>query len=521
MTRHIIVIGAGHNGLVAANLLADQGLHVTLLEASATMGGGAQTHEFADGFKTSSIAHLLYQWDPKLTQQLTLERYGFRQSPLINSISLSQKFTPLIWNYRAIEAGEIERREAVKFIAAMRRFDRLGQWLLKQNTTLTPRLGWQRWKDAIPALQLMVSMRLLGRDAMQDLLRMGTMPVHDVLTESFNDERLQGGLALDAVLGTRLGSRSGNSFFSLLHRLSGIHRAGGYTAVYGGMGALSHALTTRLGQKGASIRTQARVSQILITGQHARGVKLADGSEIHADGILSAMAVKPFLLDVLGAAYLSIEQTHRLTHVRHSGTAAKVHLALTSLPNFRHVAEKDLRHRLLIAPSSTAVDEAFNPVKYNAVSERPVMECHIPTVDDPSLAPQDQHVLSAVVQYVPYQSSLEATELREQVIERTLTELERYAPGIKSQVVGAECLLPTDIESRYGFPGGHWHHAELSIDQALMLRPIPKLAQYRTPVLGLWMCGAGVHPGGGMMGQSARLSVQALLHDLKHGRLGS
>jgi phytoene dehydrogenase-like protein len=522
MTKHILVIGGGHNGLIAANLLAKRGLRVTLLEASARLGGAAQTHEFAPGFKVSSVAHLLYQWDPTLTRELNLHRYGFAYTDAqgLPNVSLSDMGQALTWNHHQVLRGAIDATSANEFSHTLARWLRLAAWLDRQHKRPPARLGWTRWKDAIPALKLMLSMRLLGRDTMQELLRLGTMAVQDVLDESISDPRLQAGLALDAVLGTHLGPRSGNSFFSLLHRLSGLYRQGHYQAVQGGMGSLTHALEQALLSHNGEVIKNARVARIETQGQRVSGVRLSDGTFMAADGVLAALAVKPALLELLGAQYLSIEQVHRLKHLRQRGCAAKVHLGLNALPRFTGVAPADHSARLLVAASAAAVDAAFNPVKYAQCSQKPVMECHIPTIQDKTLAPANQHVLSAIVQYVPYHSSVSASELRAQVLTRVLGELERYAPGISASVIHQECLLPVDIEAQFNLPEGHWHHGEITLDQALMLRPVPTLAQYRTPVHGLWLCGAGTHPGGGVMGLSARLSVAALLSDLKQGRLG-
>jgi phytoene dehydrogenase-like protein len=192
-----------------------------------------------------------------------------------------------------------------------------------------------------------------------------------------------------------------------------------------------------------------------------------------------------------------------------------VHLALNGLPQFKGITDpRELGARLIVATSSASVDDAFNPVKYQQMSEQPILECHIPTIHDESMAPAGQHVLSAIVQYVPYSSNIPQAELRELVLSRVIHQLERVAPDIRQKIVASECFTPRDIETRFRMPQGHWHHAEMTIDQALMLRPIPQLAQYRGPIKRLWLCGASTHPGGGVMGLSAQNMAKVVAEDI-------
>jgi phytoene dehydrogenase-like protein len=217
------------------------------------------------------------------------------------------------------------------------------------------------------------------------------------------------------------------------------------------------------------------------------------------------------LLELLGARHLDIEAARRIQHVRDRGTAAKLHLALKVAPKFLGLQAADHGHRLLIAPSTDAIEQAFNPVKYGELCGEPVMELHVPSIADPQLAPPGGHVLSAIVQYVPFDLRGGWAAGKPQLLENCLRVLERYAPGLRDSVEHAEILTPVDLAIQLGCSGGHWHHGELALDQFMMLRPAPGFTQYRAPVAGLFLGSAGCHPGGGVMGHAGRNAARVLL----------
>jgi phytoene dehydrogenase-like protein len=238
------------------------------------------------------------------------------------------------------------------------------------------------------------------------------------------------------------------------------------------------------------------------------GVVLEAGEELRADTIVSALNPKTTLLSLVGPRPLDNGLVTRLRHQKSRGAAAKLHLALTGLPDFRGA---DPKARLVIAPSSNAVESAFNPVKYGEVPVGPVMEVLLPSLHDPLLAPTGHHVLSAIVQYAPHAPKAGEDVARTQMLEACLTQLETFAPGLRALVAHAELLMPYDIEARFGMIGGNWHQGELSVEQMLFLRPLAELAQYRTPIDGLWLAGAGSHPGGGISGAAGWNAAEAVL----------
>jgi len=509
-----VVIGAGHNGLVAAAYLARAGRRVVVLEAAGHVGGAAVTREFAPRFKVSSVAHLAHLLDPSIVRELDLGRHGlvFARETL-RTVALDAEGEALVLDGDRIVAGPVaagDRAAYAAFIGRMRRFAGL---LGRQHRRVPPRLAWQSWTEALPAAALGLAIRRLGREDMREFLRIVTMPIYDVLEESFESPLLKGAIALDAVLGTRLGARSGNTVFSYLHRLSGAAygAARGPALPRGGVGAVTDALAAAARLAGAEIRLACPVAAIVVAGDRAAGVRLEDGEFVDADTVVSSADPKTTLLGLLGARHLETEFAQRIHHLRTTGTAAKLHLALAELPAFRGVAAEHAGERLVISPSATYADEAFNPAKYRRYSEQPVLEITLPTVHDATLAPAGQHVLSAIVQYAPRDLDGGWDAARGPFRELLLALLERHAPGIRGQVLAAELLTPADIERDYRISGGHWHHAELTIDQALMLRPVPGAAQYAMPLAGLYLCGAGCHPGGGLIGAAGRNAARVIV----------
>jgi phytoene dehydrogenase-like protein len=503
-----LVIGAGHNGLVCAAYLARAGHDVLVLEASHQVGGAAVTRELTRGFRVPAVAHLLYQLDPLVEHELALAGHGFaRAKSGLKTVALAAGGEPLVLDGERIVSGPADA-DAVAYAAFMARMRRFARLLARQHGRLPPRLAFERWRDALPAGQLALDIRRLGREDMREFLRIITMPIHDLLEESFTHPLLKGAIALDAVLGTKLGARSGNSVFTYLHRLGGDAAP---ALVRGGPGALSEALAAAARHAGAEIRLSAPVAALVLTGGRVSGVRLESGETLPASVVVSGADPKTTLEGLLGARHLEAEFARRVHHVRSMGTAAKLNLALSGLPEFRGVAAGLVGERLVIAPDAGYVDEAFNAAKYRTYSQAPVIELTVPSVADAELAPPGKHVLSAIVQYAPYDLDGGWDASRDAFRELVLGVLERHAPGLRKLVIAAELLTPLDIERQFRIRGGHWHHGELTLDQAMMLRPVPGAAQYAMPVAGLYLCGAGCHPGGGIMGTAGRNAAHALL----------
>lgn len=507
-----VIIGGGHNGLVCAAYLAKSGRRTLVLEASERLGGGAATRDFAPGFEVSACAHLLYGLDPRIESDLGLAGHGLTLAarnlptyvldPAGGGITFGDGVT-----------GEVppgDRAAYPEFRARLLRFGGLLRGIMEQ---VPPRLGGKNWNDRKTLLQQGWALRRLGKDDMREFLRIIGTNIHDLAGDNFEHPLIKGALCLDAVLGTHLGPRSPGSVFTLLHRWSG--EAGGIAGALalpaGGMGAVTKALAKAAEAAGVEIRSASPVARVLVEADRAWGVELEDGSRVEAATVASSADPKRSFLGLVGARHLDSGFAHRIAKLRMRGNAAKLHLALDSLPGFTGLDAPAPAGRLLIASDPDYVERAFNPAKYGEYSPDPVFEITLPTLHDQSLAPEGKHVLSAIVQYAPYGLKAGWASEREAYADRLVDLLARYAPGLKEQIVARELLTPLDLEREFRLTGGQWHQGEIAFDQFLMLRPVPGAAQYATPLAGFYLCGAGSHPGGGVMGTAGRLAAGRIL----------
>jgi phytoene dehydrogenase-like protein len=430
----------------------------------------------------------------------------------LKTVALSPSGDHLVYKDGRLETGTLSegaRKGLADYNARMLKFARI---LAKQHNRRPPRLGGGGRSDLMGAAALGLDIRVLGRDDMREFLRIAGINIYDVLEEIFDSPLLKGSLALDAVLGTNLGPRSNNSVLALLHRLSG-QAAGnaGLSIPEGGMGAISEAMAAAARAAGVTIRTASPVKRITLEGDRVSGVELENREKIAAGTVVSNADPARTLLGLLGARHLETGFVHRIRHFRHKGMAAKLHLALEALPTFTRLSSELVGERLVISPDPAYLEHAFDAAKYGQCSPDPALEVTIPSLADKSLAPPGKHVLSAVVLYAPFDERANGDAARRELLDRSLSVLDRHAPGLRRQVVASELLLPADIEREFRITGGHWHHGELALDQFMMLRPVPGAAQYAMPIGGLFLCGAGCHPGGGVMGSAGRNAANAVL----------
>lgn len=500
-----IVIGGGHNGLACAAALGRAGRKVLVLEAADGFGGAAGTHAFAPGFRVSSLAHVLNRLHPEMVAGLELKKHGLALSDgAMPSIALSAAGDPLV-----LTGAYGERLDGTVDPADGRGWSELRSLLFRQAGILKPflsrrppDLGAMSLAQASMLGSAALSLRRLGREDMREFLRMVLMNVADVLDEHLSDDRLKGLVAFDATLGAHLGPRSPTSLLGLYHRLAGEVDgvAGGQLLPQGGMGAVAAALARAAETAGCTLRHGADVKRILVEKGRAIGVVLADGEAFRARTIVSAVNPVTTFLDLVGTRHVDTGFVRRLGSIRMKGDAAKLHLALDAPPRFAGLSDAAHRGRLVVAPSVDHVERAFNPAKYGEFSPEPVMEITLPSLSDPSLAPAGACVLSAVVQFAPYALKGGWAAGKPSFLAAIMAVLERHAPGIGRSVRHAELLTPADIEARFRMPGGHWHHGELQVDQMLMNRPVHGADGYDTPIDGLFLAGAGSHPGGGISG---------------------
>jgi phytoene dehydrogenase-like protein len=508
-----IVVGGGHNGLTCAGYLARSGRSVLVLEAAERLGGAAATREFAPGFQVSACAHLLHLMPPALIRELDLESHGLKLAgERLPTVALSADTQHLRLDEAGVQ-GPVSSADAAAYADWRSLVRRLAAALHPVLTEAPPRLGSGAWRDRAALLRLGWRLRRLGRRDLRELLRIGGMCVHDLLEERFDAPLLKGALALDAVLGTNSGPRSPGTVASLLYRLAAPGGSEILTQPQGGLGALTQALGHAAFAAGAQLRTGAPVDRIAIREDRACGVVLASGEEIAADAVISSADPKTTFLTLLGSEHLDAGFVRRIAQLRARGLAAKLHLALDRLPEFPGLDAQALRGRLLVAPSADYIERAFNHAKYREYSAAPMLEITVPTLADPALAPPGKHVLSVIAQYVPYNLAAGWQEERQRFQELLIRTLATFAPELRGCVQGAELLTPPDIEREFRIVGGHWHHAELALDQFFMVRPVPGATQYQTPVRGLFLCGAGCHPGGGVMGLAGRNAARQVMRE--------
>jgi phytoene dehydrogenase-like protein len=508
-----IIVGGGHNGLTCAAYLARGGRKVLVLEAAERLGGAAVTREFAPGFKVSAAAHLLHLMPPSLVRELGLMRQGLKlAAERLPTVALDADAHHLIFgpdNSASVAAAcAADAAALADWQKLLKRFARALHPLLAQTP---PRLGTDAWRDRAALVGIGWRIRRLGRRDMRELLRIGGMCVHDLLEDHFTLPLLKGALALDAVLGTNYGPRSPGTVLALLYRIAASQGEDALALPRGGLGAVSEALACAARAAGADIRTGTQVEHILMREDRAVGVVLASGEEINARSVVSSADPKTTFLKLLGSEHLDAGFVRCVSQVRSRGLTAKLHLGLDRLPVFPGLGPEALRARLVLAPSCDYIERAYNHAKYDEFSSAPVLEVTLPTLVDPTLAAPGKHVMSIVAQYAPYALKGGWDAQREAFTDRIIDTLAAYAPQLPQSICARELLVPPDIEREFRITGGHWHHAELALDQLLMVRPVPGAAQYATPVPGLYLCGAGCHPGGGVMGLAGRNAARQLM----------
>lgn len=512
-----IVIGGGINGMAAAGRLAGAGHKVVLLDARPAFGGAAETREFAPGYRVSGLAHLVHVLDPRVEAGLALGRHGLAWAAsdmATTALSPTGAHVRFGGSYGETVAGAIGAHEAAAWQALRARLVAHAQGLRAFNALTPPRLARAAGNDLFALAKIGWGLRRRGKAALRDFLRLLLINVYDVLDEELENDLLKGLVAHDTVLGAFMGPRSPNSLLLLLRRLAGAvdGRAGALALPRGGMGAVAASMASAIAARGVECRSDAKVAAIVLDGDRATGVRLHSGETITARHVVSAINPRTTLLDLVGAAHLDTGMVRKLRDIRMRATCAKLHLALKGAPDFRGA---DLATRLVIAPSAEAVEAQFNPVKYNRWSAEPVMEIVLPSAFGEAVAPAGHHVLSAIVQFAPTCPEGGWDVAREPFLRAIMDRLEAYAPGIGALVVASELITPDRMEHDYGLVGGNWHHGELAAERMLFLRPFPEVAQYRTPIDGLWLAGAGSHPGGGVSGAAGWNAAEAMLKEAR------
>jgi phytoene dehydrogenase-like protein len=507
----VVIIGAGHNGLVCAAYLARAGLNVTCIESGDAAGGMSAPRTIGGNYHFPGLAHAACPVSATLRRDLKLDRFGYEPGPAVDTVALDATGRHLTIGTDSVSGDGLSEADEQAYPKFRKQYLAFANALLPLFDNKPPRLKDMPFADLSTFAKLGWNIRMgLGRKTMYEFLRVAAINIYDVLNEEFSDDRLKGAIAADAVMGCAMGPRTPGTVLTWLQRLQG-ELNGPMTLQSGGRSQLVHALTQSAEDAGVTIRLNTRVNKILVEKGKAFGVRLANGDMVKAKTVVSNADPRSTLSSLVGAPELDAMFANRVTQIRGSGVVAKLHLALSGLPEFTGLPESQLKDRLLLAPSMKYVENAFNHSKYGEYSEKPVLEITIPSLHNNALAPEGHHVMSVNIAFVPYDLNGGWEEQNTALAYKVISQIGQYAPNLKSLIVDHEFLTPRDIEEQFGAVRGHWHHGELAIHQSFMMRPLHGAAQYDTPVNGLFLCSAGCLPGGGLTGLPGRNAARRVL----------
>ena len=509
----VIVVGGGHNGLVCATYLAKAGRKVLVLEANAALGGASATSEFSDQFSVSSCAHWLFQLNPEVASDMGLKGHGLELAARdLNTIALAEDGNHLTIGVNTLEGAGVTDEDRKAFAAFNKQMLKFSKLLSGAFNRRAPKLVEGNLTDRITLAKLGLGMKMLGKTDMSDLMRLALINIYDVMEENFENDLLKAAISLDSLLGSHMGPRSPNTVYGYLYRRMGdIYGFNGPAVVRGGMGAVGEALGNAAKAAGVDIEVSAAVSKINVDVDRATGVTLADGRVVDADMVVSNADPKTTFNKLVGLTNIETGVARRVKTIRMKGDAAKLHIALDGLPDFTGLTKDQMGQRLLIAPTMDYIELAFNACKYGEYSKAPAMDISIPTIHDSSLAPDGKHVMSVIVQFAPYELEGGWESHKDNFKNLIIDRIADYAPNLKDKIIASELLTPADLEDRFHIHGGHWHHGEISLDQILTMRPFPGASQYGTSVDGLFLCSAGTHPGGGVMGLAGHNAAKEII----------
>ena len=512
-----LIVGAGHNGLVAAACLARAGKRVLVLERQPQVGGAAVTEELFPGFRFSSVAEGTGRLFAHVAADLQLHKHGLTLLPIdpLLTTALPDGSCIRFWRDTARTAAEIARHSQAAaarwpdFCSAMQR---LAAVVARLMVLIPPALPAPGGRDLLELLKLVAPARRLSRKELGDLIRTLPMPVSDMLDEWFECDALKAALAVDGVHGVSLGPRqAGTAFVWLMALAAGqVPAFAAASQLQGGAGALTQAIAKAATSMGAQLRLNAAVQQVVVKDGRASGVVLASGQEISARVVVSNADPRTTFQGLIDPVEVDPVFLRSTCTIKYRGCTARMHLALSRVPRFAF----DAAARIRVAPSINYIEQASDAAKYGSWSPQPWLDATLPTLVDATLAPPGQHVLSVHAQYAPYHLRSQDWDTQRAALGTAiLITLAQFAPDVPQLVLHSQVLTPLDLERNYGLPEGSATHGEMTLDQALHMRPIPDCAQYRTPIKQLYLCGAGTHPGGGCTGINGHNAARQVLRD--------
>jgi len=525
-TRDVIIVGGGHNGLVAAFYLAQAGFKPLVLERRAQVGGAAITEEFHPGFRCSTLAHNTGPLRADIVRDMQLEKHGLKlTTPDVSTVSLLPDGRSLVLysdpRKAAQEIAQWSQKDAASYLDFSTALGKIGKVIGEALLLTPPNIDSPSSGDLWGMLKTGRSIRNLGKKDMYRALRWGPMAVADLAAEFFDTEPLRATIAARGIFGTFLGPWSaGSALVFLLRAAADPNPAGSVQFPAGGIGAITLAMAAAAKQAGAEIRTGADIAEIRVKDGVATGVVLTTGEEISARAVVSNADPKRTLMRLVDPAHLAPEFLEKIKNYRSMGAVAKINLAISALPEFTALKAKGnrdlLKGRIQISPEINYLERAFDESKYGNFSRQPYLEITFPSLSDPSLAPAGQHVMSIYMQYAPYKLKTgdwesQRTALGETVV-KTVTQ---YAPNLPQTILRRQIITPRDLEETYGLTGGHIFHGELALDQFFTMRPLLDWARYQTPIERLYLCGSGTHPGTGLTGGSGANAAREIAKALK------
>ncbi len=526
--RDVVIIGAGHNGLVAAFYLAKAGFNPLILEARETVGGCAITEEFHPGFRCSRLSHATWPLHPSVVDDMALAQHGLRTyTPEVRTLSLTAEGSNLALygdpRKTQQEIAQFSAKDAAGYVELQKALAAIGGAIEYLLTMAPPDLDDPASGNLWELLQAGRKLRGLGEKDLYRLLRWGPMAVADLAAEFFENELLRGTIAAQGIFGTCLGPWSAGSSTNLIFRaVPDGSPVGAASYVHGGTGALTAAMASAVRAAGGEVRTSSEVARLQVKDGVVTTVVLQSGEEISAKTVVSNADPKRTLLGLVEPQHLAPSFLQRLQHYRMNGTVAKMNLALNALPAFKGVDGNStalLSGRIQVSPEIDYLERAFDAAKYGDFSPQPYVEAVIPTLWDSSLAPAGKHVMSIYMQYAPYKlRDADWSQKRDELGNTIVRTLAQYAPDLPDRIESGELITPQDLELTYGLTGGHIFHGELALDQIFTMRPLLGWAQYVTPIRNLYLCGSGTHPGTGLNGLSGANAARQIVNQLRARR---
>ena len=529
-----IIIGGGHNGLVAAGYLARAGKKVIVLERRHIVGGAAVTEEIFPGYKFTEFSYVVSLLRPEIIRDLELPRHGLKILPLPSTFTPTENGDYLAaWDDHDLTRRELYRhspRDAEAYDEYARVMARAAKAIKPIINLIPPDPSSLSPRDLLGLLKLGQYAKGLSERELYTIAKLVTESSADLLEEWFETDALKGTKAASGIIGTFLGPRSPGTAYVLLHHymgeIDGAFRAWGFAK--NGSGGVSGSIYNAAMALGVEIRVNAGVKQVKVKGGRAAGVVLENGDELESRVVMSAADPKRTFLQFVEPKHFPDEFVTSIQNFRTRGSSGKVNIALSELPNFTALpfqgkGADSVLHRgaVSISPSIDYIERAYDDAKYGQISKRPYLDMIFPSMIDPDMAPPGQHVMSCFVQYAPY--DLEGgwdpppgsgqAHPRDQLGEAVIATIEEYAPNIRKCIVGMQVISPQDIERIAGITGGNIFHGELLLHQIFFLRPVPQWADFRTPLKGYYFGASGAHPGGGVMGAAGMLAAKEILKD--------